>query len=303
MIHTYTHGEETWIDVNSGTPTEIQKVVDEHRIHPFIAHELLSVTRKPHIEVRDGYIYCILHFPAWKHSHGKDSSQEVDFVIGEKLLLTVRYDTIDSLEKFGKSLEIKEALHREDVATPQHILLNLLGELYRGVLEELSLIEELTDDITSQIFNGNEKEMVISISKVIRTLIEFKRTTDIHKDVLESLHKYGVKMFGEGFGVEMEKIMSEYAKMNTSIRSNLEMLRDLRETNNSLLTTKQNETVKQLTVLGFIIVPLSFIAVLFAIRPEGMPFLDHPYGFWIVVGIMITSVAVTVAYASHKKWL
>jgi len=302
MIHTYTHGEETWIDVNSGTIDEIQKAVDEHRIHPFIAHKLLSTTRKPHIEVRDGYIYCILHFPAWKHSHGKDANQEVDFVIGEKLLLTVRYDTVDSLEKFGKGLEVKKALHREDIATPQHIFLNLLYELYEGVLEELSLIEELTDDITSQIFNGNEREMLISISKVIRTLIEFKRTTDIHKDVLDSLHKYGIKMFGEEFGIEMEKIMSQYAKMNTSIRSNLEMLRDLRETNNSLLTAKQNETVKQLTVLGFIIVPLSFIAVLFAIRPEGMPFLNHPYGFWIVVGIMITSVVVTVAYASYKKW-
>lgn len=303
MIQTYSYGSETWVDIESGTVDEIQKVVEKYRIHPFIAKEMTSATRKPRIEFHDGYIYCILHFPAWKHSHSNELNQEVDFVIGKHLLVTARYDMIDAVHKFGKTLEVKEVLHKDENLSEQYIFLNLLRELYSGISEELAAIEDITEDITSKIFSGKEREMVESISLVTRTLLDFKRTIDLHKDVLESLHRYGKKVFGDEFGDEMERIIADYLKINTSIQSELTMLRELRETNNSLLTTKQNETVKELTVMGFIIVPLSFIAVLFAMRTEGMPFINHPYGFWIVIGIMLTSVAITLTYANHKKWL
>jgi Mg2+ and Co2+ transporter CorA len=95
----------------------------------------------------------------------------------------------------------------------------------------------------------------------------------------------------------------DYLKINTIIKSNLEVVHELRNTNDSILTTRQNETVKQLTAMGFVILPLNLIAWIFAMRVEGLPFLNNPNGFIIVVGIMITSAVVAMVYAQHKKWL
>ena len=109
-------------------------------------------------------------------------------------------------------------------------------------------------------------------------------------------------MFGETFSTDMELIVLEYLKINITIKSNLETLRELRETNDSLLTAKQNEVMKQLTVMGFVILPLNLIAWIFAMRTEGMPLVTNPNGFWIVIGIMVTASAITMAYARHRKW-
>ena len=78
MINTHKYNGETWIDIDHGTPEEIHGIMDSHGIHPFTAKELTSKTLRPRIEFHDKYIYCILHFPTWKHTHAKDRNQEVD---------------------------------------------------------------------------------------------------------------------------------------------------------------------------------------------------------------------------------
>jgi len=304
MINTYTFDKETWVDIDHGTPDEIHSIIEQYDIHPYVARELTSTTLKPRIEFHDGYVYCILHFPTFKHTHSTDNAnQEVDFIIGKNLLITTRYDTIDALHSFAKTLEVKEILDGHHHSTHHHsLLIGMLRGLYRSVFEELEYIEDLTDDITSRIFKGEEKQMVMSISEITRTLLEFKKVTDLHREVLESLHHHGREMFGETFSTDMELIVLEYLKINITIKSNLETLRELRETNDSLLTAKQNEVMKQLTVMGFVILPLNLIAWIFAMRTEGMPLVTNPNGFWIVIGIMVTASAITMAYARHRKW-
>ncbi len=306
MINTYKHNGETWIDIHGGTPEEIKRVMDEYEIHPFVAKELSGKTLKPRMELHEKYLYCILHFPTSKLRNSDDRKQEIDFIIGKDFLITARYDHINSLHNFSKNIEVSEILSKEKENSKEHgqfIFLSLLKELYSGLFEELDHIEDLTENITSKIFHGKEKEMVFSISEVTRTLISFERVTNLHHEILDSLKKKGGELFGDSFTEEMEQIILNFQKINSNIRFNLEMLRELRNTNNSLLTSKQNEIVKQLTVMGFVILPLNLIAWVFAMRVEGLPFIDNPNGFLIVAVLMLTSATVALVYAKHKKWL
>ena len=85
----------------------------------------------------------------------------------------------------------------------------------------------------------------------------------------------------------------------------LEHLRDslveLRETNNSLLSTKQNEVMKTLTVLAFLFLPISFMASLFGM--SNIPLAATPPGFWFALGIMAIIAFSCLLYFRHKEWL
>ncbi len=228
MINTHKYNGETWIDVDNGTAEEIHSLMDKYGIHPFIAKELSSSTPKPRIEFHDKYIYCILHFPVFKHTHSEGKSQEIDFVIGRDALITARYDTNDALHRFSKELEVNEILDKDGDKKKAHdhvVFMRMLRELYNSLFEELEYIEDITEDITSNIFKGREKDMVVSISEVTRTLLDFKRITDLHHKILESLRDHGERVFGEIFAHEVDSIIVDYLRINTTIRSNLEMLR------------------------------------------------------------------------------
>lgn len=306
MLTTYKNRGETWVDIDHGTPEEIHSVMDQYKIHPFVAKELTSATPKPRIEFHDGYIYYILHFPSWKHTHRENKkNQEVDFIIGKDFIITARYDTIDALHKLSKDLEVSEVLEKGDYLYKHshRIFMNILRSLYNSLFEELDYIEDVTEDITSQIFKGHEKEMVVKISEVTRNLLNFKKTTDLHREILEPLKERGAQFFGEDFARELQAIILDYTKINSNIKSSLDMLRELRDTNNSLLTSKQNETVKELTVLGAILLPLNLFSWIFAMRVGGVPLEDNPNGFWIVITAMLTYALITYMYARHKKWI
>ena len=253
MVNEFKYENEKWIDIDHGTPEEIHKIMDAYGIHPFVAKELTSATPKPRIEFHDNYIYCILHFPAWKHTHSKDNkNQEVDFIIGRDILITARYDTIDTLHKLSKDLEVDQVLEKsKGTYGHSHIIFTrMLHSLYAGIFEELESIEDDVERITSQIFKKKEREMVVSISEITRTLLDFKRVTDLHNEILHTLKSKGQEMFGNSFAHEMDTIISDYLKINTTIKSDLDMLKELRDTDNSLLTSKQNETIKWLTLIG-----------------------------------------------------
>ena len=263
MIETHTLNGETWIDIDHGTPEEIHSLMDKYNIHPFVAKELTAATPKARVEFHDEYMYCILHFPAWKHTH-TEQNQEVDFIIGRDTLITARYDTIDALHKLGKDLEVHEVLDKsETIEKHTHIIfMKMLRELYSSVFEELESIEDTIQDITGKIFKEKEREMVVSISEITRTLLDFKRVTDLHHEILEALKHRGQEIFGDRFAHEMEVIILDYLKINTTIKSNLEMLRELRETDDSLLSAKQNETIKRFTIIGSILIVLGIIVTI-----------------------------------------
>jgi magnesium transporter len=305
MISKYKLHNETWVDLDHGTAEEIKSVVDEYGIHPFVGRDMESETLRPRIEFHDGYIYCILHFPVRKHTHSAGSkSQEVDFVVGRNVLITSRYDTIDALHKLGKTAEVEEILKDgQKKNTPASLFSRMLGELYGSVYEELEAVENTTEEITSQIFGGRERDMVAAISEMTRSLLDFKKTLESHHEILESLHHHGRSIFGDDFGRHMETVMLEYLKLISSLKGELERLHELRDTNNSLLSSKQSETMRQLTVISFVILPLELIAFIFAMRTEGMPIVSNPNGFWIVIGIMVAAAAITVTWARSRNWM
>ena len=303
MIYKFEYKNVVWLDIDTPTKEDADRIMKDYNISFLIANELIFPTNKPRVELHEDYMYAVLHFPAFKHSH-KQTNQEIDFIIGKNFVITARHDTIDALHKFSKILEVNSILNKEHTVHPSGFLFfMLLRELYQSMENELDFIDDSTKDIESKIFSGKEKEMVMSLSNVSRTLLNFKKITDWHKDVLESLQLAGKRLFGEHFAYHMQLITGEYQKINNTLIGNMEFVAELRETNNSLLEAKQNEVAKVLTVLAFIAVPLSLIASIFQIDTVSRPIVGMKYDFWIFIGILLLAGMLMFAYFRNKKWL
>lgn len=303
MLTKYNWNKEVWVDVDHGTPEEIASAVEEYDLDPYVAKELGSPTPKSRIEFHKEYIYLILHFPVFKQTHSKKLKQEIDFVIGKNFLLTTHYDTIDAIYKLSKELEVEEILSKNSDASGHHVFGLLFRQLYAGINDELAYIESWSESITEEIFEGHEQEMVFEISEAIRTLLEFKKTTDSHKEILDFLRDGGGHILGTSFTEEIDAILLEYHRLRDIIHANIEILRELRETNNSLLSTKQNETIKTLTVVTMISFPFMLLSALFTMDLGGRPLTENQFGFYIMFALMCIFSFSFYTIAKYKKWL
>lgn len=294
----------TWIDLESPTKEDVRTLVEEYNIHPLVAEELLVPTLRPKVDVYKNLLYVILHFPTVNHSHTKKTEQEIDFIIGKEFFITVHYGYIDSLSREKRLFDVNRVLKRCNVGDHAGFLFfAMIRELYEGCAFELDMMQRQLDEIESYIFNGKEQLMVEMLSKINRKLLHFKKAIQQHKEVLASLEIAGKDFFGTEFSYYLSALAGEYYKVSVLLDSNKEVLDELQETNDSLLTTKTNDIMKTLTVMAFITFPLMFLSSLFSMNTTALPIAGTQYDFWIILGIMaVALVSLFIFFRYYKKW-
>ncbi|TSC67954.1 MAG: magnesium transporter [Parcubacteria group bacterium Gr01-1014_72] len=306
MLTKHTHRSLTWVDLESPTREEIREIVESYRIHPLLAHDLTAPTFKPRVDLYDNCIYLILHFPQLRGEHGvSGDGEEVDFIIGKDFLITARHGTLTPLHHFSKVFEVTSILDKGDIGEHAGFLFfHMITRLYEALMEDLESIKRDIAAIEREVFAGREREMVIALSHASRKLLDFKRATSLHKEVFRSFETAGGTFFGSDFRYHLRAITGEYYKIADAIENNLEAVQELRETNNSLLSTRENEQIRILTTVAFITLPLSMLASLFQIDATARPLIgQYENDFWIFIGIMIVLGAGLFAVFKYKKWL
>jgi len=302
MISTYKHNKVTWIDLENPTNDEVRKLVEKYSIDPMVGNELLSPSAKPHINFHDTYIYLILHFPTNNSTDG--SIEEVDFVIGKDFIITTRYSVVDAILQFSKIFEVNSILERSTVGEHSgHIFFHMITNLYRNLLDQLEHVKDLIDNVEEKVFAGEEARMVADISKLNRRLLNFKAAISLHYEILRTFEALGSKLFDSKFDNSLRLITSEYVKVQNSLEGTREYLMEIRRTNDSLLTTKQNEIMKNLTVMAFIILPLTLITGLFGMNTTFTPIVASPNGFWFIIAVMLFVSLIITIFFKWKKWM
>ena len=145
--------------------------------------------------------------------------------------------------------------------------------------------------------------MVAELSQVGRVIHDFRRALAPHDEMLTSFEPVGMKFFGPEFSYHARTVLDAYQRVGHTLNTLRDSLYELRETNNSLLSTKQNEIMRTFTVMTFLFLPLTFIAAVFTMHSPNIPIIQSDYGFWIVLGIMATVATSCLFYFKHKGWL
>lgn len=305
MIKEYKYRDLIWVDLESPSQEEIRHTIEEFHIHPLIAHELSTPSLRPKVDLYQDFIYLILHFPEITPGHEAGSkSKEVDFIIGRNFIVTTRFDAIDPLHQFSKIFEVNSILDKSNFGDHAgFIFYYMICKMYESLGHELDALEGAIISAEERIFRGEEREMVIKLSRLSRTILDFKRAIGLHREVLESFEIAGRKFFGPEFDYHMRGILGEYLKVDSSVRNSVESILELRETNDSLLNTKQNEIMKTLTIMAFIFLPLSFIAALYSMETDYLPLAGQPNDFWIITGLMFAITIGILAFFKRKGWL
>lgn len=303
MKSRYQHKHLTWIDLDSPTREEVHDIINEFGIDLLVGEELLLPSTKPRVDFHGAYIYTVLHFPALRHSH-KTKEQEVDFIIGRDFLITAHYDTVDPLHKFSKVFEVNAIIGESNLGDHAGFLFfYMLKNLYKAVEHEIEYVHHDLMVVEEQIFKGHEVEMVKGLSRSARDLLNLRQTIEPHREVLQTLETDGVQFFGQDFGKYLRALANEYYRVHNHIMRNTDSLHELRETNNSLLSTKENETMRVLTIMALLTFPLALFVAIFDIDAEYNPIIGLPYDFYIIVGIVISMGISMLMYFRYKKWL
>lgn len=273
----------------------------EFDINARIEEEIISPTPYPISITFPDYQYMVLHFPTVQGG-GNTRSQEVDFIVGQKFLVTARYEVVEPLHNLHRVFEAEELLGVPGSESQAEVLVEqILRRLYGAISGEAEQVLRMLERIEQDIFTGKERVTVRAISNVSRILLKFDTVLARHKDPLTDFLAELSKpaFFGKKFEEHAERIEAERNHAAALVVSYRAVASELRITNDSLLSAGQNEVMKVLTIMSFIILPLSLITGLFGMNVEAMPVVSGPNAFTNILAIMAIT---AVSFAGYFKW-
>lgn len=276
----------------------------EFSIDDRIEEEIIAPTPYPIVISFPKYHYLILHFPTTDPTSGT-RTQEVDFIVGKNFIITARYEIIETLHNLHRVFEAEELLGLPHPATrADELLERLMRRMYGAIREEMEHAARTLDRIEGDMFSGKERATVHAISDIGRVLLRFQTTLARHEEPLSNFLQglSAPAFFGKGFADHAAHIEGERDHVADLVRSYRAAASELRATNDSLLNAAQNEIMKLLTMVAFIVTPFTAVATVFGMNAE-TPLDGDPHEFFVIILLGLMGSFICYGFFRFKKWL
>ncbi|MGI8832160.1 MAG: magnesium transporter CorA family protein [Nitrososphaeraceae archaeon] len=170
--------------------------------------------------------------------------------------------------------------------------------IYRLAIEEsIASYYPIVDKTNKQLEQIEESILNTRVSKTqLSNIISLRRKISFLEGTLGMVSRAFDDIINSG-GFEQTKLSRDSRRQIRSLNDKVTYLRrdienihqrviSLREAYNSSLTANLNETIRTLTVIATIVLPLTLISGIYGMNFDIMPELRSPYGYYFALGLM-----------------
>lgn len=306
-INIITSANFTWIHITKPNKKAIAYLDKNFAFHPLDLKDSAPPMQRPKIIDHFNYVFMILLFPYYDKKNKVLTPSEFDFFIGKDYLITIQDSKIDTIDNFFLKLQNNQILKKEYFdENPINVLIDIIYKLYNYCFPILNHLNLDTQEIEGNLFKTQEKYLIKEILRIKNNITSFHKTIRAHKNVIRRLNNYVPNYFLlNNKQTDYLNNLTEYTKdIWDDIDNYKDTIASLYETYSALIAYKSNQTMKTLTMVSTILLPLSVIGTIFGMNTlQGMPFIDEPLGFWYILLLMSLLTFVFLGIFKMKKWL
>ncbi len=305
MINTMKIGDLIWRHFNNPTEEDFDFLRDRFHFHPLDIEDCKSVNQRPKIDIYDDYYFLILHFPDFDRQNRFVKIKEVKIFWGKDYIISIEKKPWAVSKLFDEYEESQNDNEELNIKSSDILLYRILE---RMMTESVYLLRKVGLDvelINRELLQEKQVKIIERISVTRKNLILINT---IFKPQLRLFHLFETGKI-TGFTEDVEymedywgNILDYYQKVWDMTEDYEEMIEGLSQTFDSMLTNKTNETMKILTLISSIILPLTFITGLYGMNVE-LPLQEKAWAFWALIGFMVAVAVCFYIFFRHRKWM
>jgi len=299
------HGNLRWIDIQNATQADTDELGAEFDFHPLVLDDVLSRVQRPKLDNYERYLFIVMHFPRFNTRERIAITKEIDFFLGPDYIITVHNGELPPLGNFWTSVAENLDLRAEYMGGSAELLLyHILDRLTNYLFPMMTRIDKNLDQLDERIFHGSASRAVRDVGDYRRDLISLRRIIRPDMLVVSQLENGRAVLLSE----DMQPYWSDIADHFTSVWDMLaefkEEVESLDDTFNTLYSYRTNETLRALTLISVILLPLTLISGIYGMNVP-LPF-DGQNGslvtFIAIVTLMIVIASAMLLFFRRKGW-
>jgi magnesium transporter len=293
----------TWVHLTSPTPEEAGELAERFGWHALDLEDVLSKRQRPKVDEYPEYLFVVLHFPAYDKAIQRLNAAELDVFLGPDFLITLPNVELLPVTRLFRRCEEDEDLRQALFSKGSgYLLYHVLDDLFDYCFPILDKIGHKLDSIEDDMFEGAAEDVVRDLSNVKQEIISYRKIIKPERSTLRVLEGRAQRFLPEELEVYFDDIVDAAERIWDLLDNYKEVVEALEDTNESVISHRQNDVLRILTIFSVTMLPLSLLAGIFGMN-VGFPGEGTHQAFWIIAGAMVATLMGMVAFFRYKRWL
>ncbi len=283
-----------WIGMQQPTAADVAAVAAEFGLPPLAVEDAVKAHQRPKLELYDDVVFAVLKPVNYVDSLEVIDVAEVAIFVGKRFVFTVRHGSSDVLARVRKELECEEI----DAAAqgPMCVLYQAADHVVDDYERAIASIDDDVAEIEAQVFSTAAGDHAERIYKLKREVLEFRRAVAPLAGPLEKLAAGTVRGTPDVLRPYFRDVHDHLLRAADTIDGQDRLLTDVLQANvarvsvqQSAVAVRQNEDMRKISAWAAIALVPTAIAGIYGMNFENMPELKWEYGYFLVLGVILTT--------------
>jgi magnesium transporter len=295
----------TWVNVVSPDVETATELAERFGWHPLDVEDIVSTRQRPKVDDydEDGYLFVVLHFPAYDKSVQRLDAAELDVFLGPDYLVTIPNRELLPVTRLFGRCEGDEPLREQLFAKGAgRLLYEVLDDLFDYCFPILDKIGHKLRSVEEDMSERRAEDIVRDILSVKLEIISYRKVIKPERPALRVLERRVDKFLPEELELYFDDIVDAAERIWDQLDNYKEVVEALEATNESVISHRQNDVLRVLTIFSVVLLPLTLISGIFGMNVD-FPGFDSPVAFWTIVGVMLATIVGMVGFFRWKRWI
>ncbi|MDD4874047.1 MAG: magnesium transporter CorA family protein [Dehalococcoidales bacterium] len=282
----------TWIDITPPTDKEIEYLAENYHFHHLDLDDTLSRRQRPKIDEYKDYLFLVFHFPIYSKKDNVLTSSQISVFIGQDYLITLHKGVLKPLVKLFRECEIDEESREEYLGQGAGFLLyRILDRLVDYCQPILNKVSDGIEDVEDDIFSESRGTTIREISRLRRDVIAFRRIIWPMRAVVGRLEAKSRRFMALDMSAYFGDMVDHLDRIWDGLDEYKEIIEGLNDTHDSIATNRTNETIRILTIIATVMLPVTVVASVFGMNIP-LPFMESDYAIFYVFALILAIIGI-----------
>lgn len=296
-----------WVDVAGlGNADRIARIGRVLGLHALSLEDVVNVHQRPKVEEYDEYEFVVLRMLE-AADEGVLATDQFSLFLGKKFVATFQERPGDCLDPVRK--RIQSGRGRVRSAGPDYLAYALLDAVVDSYFPLLEAFGDRLEELEALVIGGRSRETPERLLRARSDLLTFRRAVWPLREALSTLYRDETDLILEETRVYLRDCYDHVVQVLDVVEAYRELTNGLMDVFLSAASNRLNDTMRVLTVIATIFIPLTFVSSIYgmnfdpSVSPWNMPELRWTYGYPFAMGLMALIAIVLLVFFLRRGWL
>ncbi len=294
-----------WVNVSGlGDVDLIRRIADIFDLHALSMEDVMNLHQRPKIEDFDNHLFLVTRlFRATEEIQ----TEQMSLFLGSGYVLSFQEDLGDCFDPLRE--RIRQGKGRIRALGADYLCYAMLDAVVDDYFPSLENCGENLEVLEDEVVTHPQEQHISRLHNMKRELLAMRRAIWPHREMVNAIIRDENPLVTDETRLYLRDVYDHTLQLIDIIETYREIATGLVDVYMSSVSVKLNETMKVLTIIATVFMPLGFIASLYGMNFDrsvsswNMPELGWRFGYPLTLGLMALIVAVMLRYFMRQGWL